>query len=229
MPDFVKVIVFSSSAFAFLFLIAKILGKKQIAELDFTDYVVGITIGSIAAEWATELQQEWYHYIIAMSIFAVFSLFISFLEQKATKMKAFLRGKPIIIISEGKFQYKNLKKSKLDIHDILGMCRSQGYFNIQDVEYAILETSGEMSILPKSLKKPVVVEDLKNPDLSESELENYVVLDGKPNIDILNTLNKDVNWLLTRLNLSKKKQLKSIILAIYDEQNDEIIVHYKNE
>ncbi len=109
------------------------------------------------------------------------------------------------------------------------MCRSQGYFNIQDVEYAILETSGEMSILPKSLKKPVVVGDLKNPDLFESELENYVVLDGKPNIDILNTLNKDVNWLLTRLNLSKKKQLKSIILAIYDEQNDEIIVHYKNE
>lgn len=65
---------------------------------------------------------------------------------------------------------KNLKKSKFDIHDILGMCRSQGYFNIQDVEYAILETSGEMSILPKSLKKPVVVGDLKNPDLSESEL-----------------------------------------------------------
>ncbi len=124
---------------------------------------------------------------------------------------------------------KNLKKSKLDIHDILGMCRSQGYFKIQDVEYAILETSGEMSILPKSLKKPVVVGDLENPDLSESELENYVVLDGKPNIDILKTLNKDVNWLLTRLNLSKKKQLKSIILAIYDEQNDEIIVHYKNE
>ncbi|MCI5797157.1 MAG: DUF421 domain-containing protein [Firmicutes bacterium] len=109
------------------------------------------------------------------------------------------------------------------------MCRAQGYFKIQDVEYAILETSGEMSILPKSLKKPVVVGDLKNPDLSESELENYVVLDGKPNIDILNTLNKDVNWLLTRLNLSKKKQLKSIILAIYDEQNDEIIVHYKDE
>lgn len=110
MPDFVKVIVFSLSAFVFfLFLIAKILGKKQIAELDFADYVVGITIGSIAAEWATELQQEWYHYIIAMSIFAVFSLFISFLEQKATKMKAFLRGKPNIIIPEGKFQYKNLK------------------------------------------------------------------------------------------------------------------------
>ncbi len=107
------------------------------------------------------------------------------------------------------------------------MCRSQGYFNIQDVEYAILETSGEMSILPKSLKKPVVVGDLENPDLSESELENYVILDGKPNIDILKTLNKDVNWLLTRLNLSKKKQLKSIILAIYDEQNDGIIVHYK--
>lgn len=228
MPDFIKVIIFSASAFIFLFLIAKMLGKKQIAELDFTDYTVGITIGSIAAEWATELEQEWYHFVIAMAIFGLFSFFVSLLEQKATKIKSFLRGKPIIIISEGKFQYKNLKKSKLDVHDILGMCRVQGYFSIQDVEYAILETSGDLSILPKSLKKPVSVGDLKTPDLSKSELENYVVIDGKPNIDILKTLGKDTNWLLTKLQLKRKKQLKNIILAIYDEETDDLIIHSKN-
>lgn len=229
MPDFLKVIVFSASAFVFMFLIAKMLGKKQIAELDFTDYVVGITIGSIAAEWATELEQEWYHFVIAMAIFGLFSLIISLLEQKATKIKSFLRGKPIIIISEGKFQYKNLKKSKLDVHDILGMCRVQGYFSIEDVEYAILETSGELSILPKTLNKPASVGDLQNPDFSKSELENYVVIDGKINSDILKTLGKDTNWLLNKLQFTKKKQLKNIILAIYDDKKDKIIVHNKND
>lgn len=229
MPDFLKVVIFSASAFIFLFFIAKILGKKQIAELDFTDYVVGITIGSIAAEWATELQQSWYHYVIAMSIFALFSLFITLLEQKATYFKSFLRGKPIIVISDGKIQYKNLKKSKLDIHDLLGMCRSQGYFKIEDVAYVILETSGEMSILPKALKKSVSVQDLTSPDYSESELEKYVILDGTINKDILKILNKDTNWLLNKLGLKNKKQLKNIILAIYDENNDQIIKHTKND
>lgn len=229
MSDFLKVIVFSTSAFVFLFLIAKILGKKQIAELDFTDYVVGITIGSIAAEWATELEQEWYHFVIAMAVFGLFSLIISLLEQKATKIKSFLRGKPIIIISEGKFQYKNLKKSKLDIHDILGMCRVQGYFSIEDVEYAILETSGELSILPKTLNKSAAVGDLLNPDLSKSELENYVIIDGKINSDILQTLGKDKNWLMNKLQFTKKKQLKHVILAIYDDKNDQLIVHNKGD
>lgn len=229
MPDFLKVIIFSTSSFIFLFFIAKMLGKKQIAELDFTDYVVGITIGSIAAEWATELQQPWYHYVIAMSIFTLFSLFITLLEQKATYLKSFLRGKPIIVIFNGKIQYKNLKKSKLDIHDLLGMCRAQGYFKIGDISYAILETSGEMSILPKALKKSVTVQDLTSPDYSESKLEKYVILDGTINKDILKILNKDENWLLNKLKLKNKKQLKNIILAIYDENNDQIIKHTKND
>lgn len=163
-----------------------------------------------------------------MAVFGLFSLIISLLEQKATKIKSFLRGKPIIIISEGKFQYKNLKKSKLDVHDILGMCRVQGYFTIEDVEFAILETSSELSILPKTLKKTASVVDLQNPDFSKSELENYVVIDGKINSDILKTLGKDTNWLLNKLQFTKK-QLKNIILAIYDDKKDKIIVHNKND
>ena len=67
--DIVKIIIFGFASFAYMFVIAKILGKKQIAELDFIDYVVGISLGSIAANWATELETPWYYYLIGMTIF----------------------------------------------------------------------------------------------------------------------------------------------------------------
>lgn len=229
MADFVKVIIFSVSSFVILFFIAKILGKKQIAELDFTDYVVGITIGSIAAEWATDVDGPWYHYVIAMAIFGVLSFIITIMAQRITFMKAFLRGKPIIVVDEGKIVYKNLKKSKIDVHDVLGMCRAQGYFNIDDIEYAIFETSGDLSVLPKSKQKPATIGDIISPKLEESSLTNYVIIDGYPNIDILKSLNKDVSWLKQKLNITSKKQFKNIILGIYNENTDEIILHKKKK
>ena len=91
MENVIKVLVFSLSSFAFLFLVTKILGKKQIAELSFIDYVLGISIGSIAAEWSTETEQPFYHYIIALTIYGALSLILDPLERKQPFRK-FLRS-----------------------------------------------------------------------------------------------------------------------------------------
>lgn len=228
MPDYVLILLNAIYSFVTIFIISRILGKKQIAELNFTDYVVGITIGSIAAEWSTDVINPWYYYLIALGIFFIFSLSISLLERTTLFLKAFLRGKPLIIIKDGKINYKNLKKSKLDVNDLLGMCRNKGYFNLTDVAFAILETDGQLSVLPISSQKPTVAENL-GIKMEPSKLTKYIIDDGTISENYLKTINKDKKWLFKKLNLKNKKDLKNILVAFYDEKTGEFDVHYKEQ
>ena len=120
------------------------LGKKQVAQLEFIDYVVGISIGSIAAEMATELEKDFWVYLIAMGVFFLLHFFINFLGRKAVWMKKFFKGTPIIIIDNGQLNYKAMKKANLDVNDIIGLARAKNFFNLSDIAYAIFETNGEM-------------------------------------------------------------------------------------
>ncbi len=221
-------IVLLNSVYSFvaLFIVAKLLGKKQIAELDFVDYAVGISIGSIAAEWSTDLDKAWYFYMIAIVVFFLLSLTITYLERTTPFLKKALRGKPIIIISDGKIDYANLKKSKLDVSDVIAMCRSKNYFDLSRVAYAIFETSGEMSILPKSDFAPTVAADLKleNP---KAELKKFAVIDGIVDKSFLQELGKSEEWLFEKLNVKSKRDLKNILVAFYNGKTQTFDVHLK--
>lgn len=226
MPSYIQVLLNAVYSFIALFLISKILGKKQIAELNFTDYVVGITIGSIAAEWSTDVVNPWYYYAIALGIFMIFSFTISQLERTTLFLKSFLRGKPMMIIENGKIDYKILKKSKLDVNDLIGMCRNKGFFNLTDVAFAIFETNGDLSILPVGAQKPAVAEDL-NIKIEPAQLTKFVIDDGIINKNYLKSLNKDNQWLFKKLKINSKKDLKNILVAFYDEKTGDFDVHYK--
>ncbi|MBD5092473.1 MAG: DUF421 domain-containing protein, partial [Clostridiales bacterium] len=136
-------------SFIYLFIISKILGKKQIAQLEFIDYAVGISLGSIAAEMATDTETPFYYYLISMTIFLALALLIAVFGRKNTFLKRLLKGKPSTLIYEGKIQYDELKKCNIDVNDLLSMLREKNYFDINDVAYAIFEPSGELSVLPK--------------------------------------------------------------------------------
>lgn len=210
----------------FLFFISKFLGKKQISELSFSDYVVGITIGSIAAEWCTDIEIPWFYYGIAMGIFFSLSLVITYLERTTLFFKSFLRGNPILVIKNGKIDYKSLKKSKLDVNDIIGLCRNKGYFDMTKVAFAVYETNGDLSILPISEETPVVISDLDK-SLPPSKLKKFLVNDGLVDKNYLKILNKDDDWLFAKLNIKNKKSLKNILVAFYDEDSENFDVHYK--
>jgi uncharacterized membrane protein YcaP (DUF421 family) len=226
MPDYVVVLLNTLFSFIALFFIAKFLGKKQISELSFIDYVIGITIGSIAAEWSTDVQNPWYYYAIALAIYFIMSYIITHFERTTLTLKSFLRGKPLLIISNGKIDYKNLKKSKLDVNDLIGLCRDKGFFNMSNIAFAIFETSGSLSVLPVGEQKPTVINDfdIKGEKLS---LQKFVINDGKIDDNYLKILNKDATWLYKKLNIKSKKDLKNILVAFYDEKTDQFNVHYK--
>lgn len=210
-----------------LFFIAKILGKKQIAQLEFIDYVLGISVGSIAAEMATDIgDKPFYYYIIAMVIYLGLDVLINIVGRLTPSLKHFFKGKPITIIYEGKIVYKNLKKSKIDVNDVISMARVQGYFDLSDIAYGIFENNGDLSILPKSSQKPTVAEDIKL-NLPPASLPYYMVIDGRISFSSLTELKKDTAWLFSKLNIQTKAELKNIILAIYDKNSDTMDISTK--
>jgi len=224
----VKILVFSASAAVYLFVMSKFLGKKQLAQLDVIDYMLGIAVSSIAAEWAIDSgNAPFYHYLIAMTFFFVINLAIIFFERKGRRIKKLLKGVPLMVIYEGKINYKSLKKSKLDINDLMAKARDKGYFDLSKIEYAVFENSGSLSIMPKTEHKSLVAQDVEIADPKPSKLPYYLIDDGHIIYSSLRTLERDEKWLYDRLGIHSKKELRNIILAIYDKDNDNIEISTK--
>ena len=154
------VLIDSCIAFVYLFIISKLLGKKQIAQLEFIDYTIGISLGSIAAEMATNTETPFWYFLIAMTIFFVFAFAISLIGRKSPLLKKIIKGKPATLIYDGKIDYKQLKKTKIDVNDLLSMLREKNYFDISDVAYAVFEPSGELSVMPVGAQKPPLMRDV---------------------------------------------------------------------
>ncbi len=224
-----RVLIDSAVAFLYLFIISKILGKKQIAQLEFIDYTVGISLGSIAAEMATNTEVPFYFFLIAMTIFFALALLVAIIGRKNTFLKRLLKGKPATLVYDGKINYKELKKNKIDVNDLLSMLREKNYFDIADVAYAVFEPSGELSVLPVGAQKPVVMEDVDKGKVEKAELTDVLIVDGAVSYSGLSEINKDVDWLFSRLKIKQKKDLQNIILAVYDDKQDKFNVHYKNQ
>ena len=161
-----------------LFLLTKLMGFRQINEMSFFDYVIGITIGSIAAEMSTNLDLAWWKGITAMAVWAIIGVLLSIVTQKSIKARRFISGEAIIIMQNGKIIKKNMKKAKIDIDDLIASARANGYFNLADIDFAIMEITGNISFMPIPLKRQLNPKDFNFAPQKES-LSYDVVLDGK--------------------------------------------------
>ncbi|MDE6302474.1 MAG: DUF421 domain-containing protein [Clostridia bacterium] len=223
------VLINATVSFAYLFIISKILGKKQVAQLEFIDYAVGISLGSIAAEMATDAETPFYYYLIAMTIYLVLALLVAIFGRKNSFLKRILKGKPATLIYEGKIDYDQLNRSNIDVNDLLSMLRQKDYFDIGDVAYAIFEPSGKLSVLPKGNQRPVVIEDVNRELIEQPSLTNVIIVDGEISKSGLTEAKQTEEWLFNRLKIKEKQDLKNIILATYDDKTDTFDVHYKNQ
>ena len=150
--NIIKIISLSLGSLVILFLLTKLMGNREISQLTMFDYIVGITIGSIAAEMSTSLENNFIEPVVAMLIYGIVSFSISFFTCKSLNMRRFFTGKAKILLDNGKLYRKNFKSAKLDINEFLMECRINGYFNLSDIQTAILEPNGRISFLPKALK-----------------------------------------------------------------------------
>lgn len=215
--DIIKVILTALLSVMSLFIITKIMGHRQVAQLDFFDYITGITIGSVAAELATELETPWKP-LIAMIIYGAASVILNLITNKLPKTRKYINGSPAILMNGGKLYKKNMKKAKLDLDEFLMMCREQGYFNLSDIQTAIFEYNGKLTVLPVSVNRPVTPADLNlNPAPASISIE--VIMDGRVIEDNLKQMGLDSKWLSTQLKAQGYHNAKEIFLGVCDKNN----------
>lgn len=203
------VLMLSLVSIAVLFVLTKLMGNKQISQMSMFDYIVGITIGSIAAEMATDLENPG-HALLAMVVYGITAYLCSYLSQKMPKLRHFLTGKPIVLFENGKLIRKNFKKARLDLNDFLTLCRVAGYFQLSDVNLCILEPTGGVSFLPSAAARPATAADVgaKPP----KPLPTTVILDGQILYQNLDRAGWSKSELLRELAV-QNKSLQSVMLG----------------
>ena len=215
--EIIKVLLTSLLSVSALFLIAKIMGHKQMSQLDFFDYISGITIGSIAAELATELEEP-LKPLIAIAIYGAVAVLLSKITSLFPKTRKYINGTPTIVMDNGKIYRANMKKAKLDLSEFMVMCRQQGYFNLNDIQKAVFEFNGKLSILPVSNKRPANPEDL-NLSPAPEYIQTEVIMDGRILGENLKRMGLDEKWLQKQLDAQGYKTSQEVFLALCDENN----------
>jgi uncharacterized membrane protein YcaP (DUF421 family) len=206
-------------AFFAILLVTRILGKEQMGELTFYEYVTGITIGSLAADMATITIISPWVILMALVMFAALTFLMGYVSLKNRAARKLLEGEPTLVIQNGKILAKNMSRCRYNIDDMLLQLRTQGVFNVDDVEFAVLESNGQLSVLRKSHKQPVTREDLKIPSGYEG-LSSEMIVDGEIIYQNLQQNNLDEAWLILELERQGIHSPKEIMLASLDTRGN---------
>lgn len=215
--DILKICGTATASVIVLFLLTKLMGQKQISQLSLFDYINGITIGSIAAEMATALEEDFWLPLTAMVIYTLFSLLIAVLERKSVKLNKFFVGNPNILLENGVLYEKNLRRAHLSVTEFLSQCRIGGFFNLADIQCAILEPNGSISFLPKGDMRPVTPADMQLAAAPSTLLPN-VIVDGKILCANLRAVGLNEVWLLKQLEKQHIPSPADVFLATVDAQ-----------
>ena len=209
-----KIICLSIGSITLLFILTKIMGQREMSQLSIFDYFITITIGSIAAELSTSLEDNFVQPVIAMIVYALITLIVSILNTKFVKLRPFLSGKTLILYDDGTLFKENFKKAKIDLNEFLVQCRTNGFFNLSDIKTALLEGNEKISFLPYSDKRPANPSDF-NIKPKEEEILTNLILDGKIMQENLQELGFDEAWLLKKLKKQGITKTNNIFLATY--------------
>ncbi len=224
--NFVRILVSSFTSMVALFVMTKIMGNREMSQLSMFDYVSSIALGSIAGEMAVMSTDSIWEPLIAMAIYSVSAMFISYMTCKSIKLRRFFEGQPLILYQDGKIYDKNLLKAKLDLEEFMASCRLSGYYDLEEIHTIFLETNGTISILPKSKNRPATPEDLNlNPEQSMPMAS--IILDGKIMSNNLKTTGKNEQWLDKQLKSQGIKDISEVFLATYDFSKEKINVYKK--
>ncbi|MDQ0197836.1 DUF421 domain-containing protein [Neobacillus ginsengisoli] len=198
MPGWLGIVSRSVIFLLLLFITTKIIGKKQISELSFFEYVAGITIGSIAGEVVTGLESNMYHGALAIIVFGLVTFLANFFSLKSKTFRDIVEGRGTVLIKDGKILEENLKKEKYTIDELSALLREKDIFRFADVEFAVLEPRGNLSALLKKENRPLTPKDLQMKVANEKEPQT-VIMDGKILDEPLRSAGKSRGWLHTEL------------------------------
>lgn len=209
-----------------LFIATKILGKKQVSELSLFDYCIGISIGNFTAEMILVLENQLINGVVAILTFGILGYLISYLTMKSMTLRRLFFGIPTIIMQEGKIDYKALKKLNIDINDFLEQTRNAGYFDLNEISYAIMEANGKISFLPKDEYKKPTKKDLNLKKEKES-LSANIIIDGNIMKENITETDRSYEWFIKELKIKGFATYENILLATYS--NNTLNIYKKDE
>ncbi|WP_419886945.1 DUF421 domain-containing protein [Neobacillus niacini] len=218
MPSWIDIIIRSFVFLALLFFMTKVLGKKQISELSFFEYVSGITIGSIAGEAITGLEKNMLQGMAAIIIFSLATLLVDILALKSKSFRDFIEGRGTVLIKDGKVLEENLKKEKYTIDELSALLRQKNIYRVADVEFAVLEPRGTISALLKKENRPLTPKDLQMKVPAEKEPQT-VIMDGSILDEALRSSGKSRGWLETELD-KLELTLDNVFIAQVDSYGE---------
>ncbi len=209
--DYGYIVLVSLLSLAALFLLTRLMGNRQVSELTLFDYIIGISFGSIAAEMATELEEP-LKPLLAMVVYALTAVTISFATSKSLPFRRGVMGKSVVLMKNGKLLRENFKRAKLDLSAFLMQCRTGGYFDLSALCTVLLEPNGKLSFLPYPDRRPVTAQDMKIVP-SADELFYNVIMDGRILPENLKRSGHDENWLKRELQAQGADRVSDIFFA----------------
>lgn len=198
MPDWINIILRGILFIVVLFLMTKLLGSKQISQLSFFEYISGITVGSVAAEVITGVDGNIIHGLIVLVLFFGVTYAVDVISLKSKKFRDLAEGKSAVFIKDGKVMEDTLKKEHYTIDDLNSLLRKKNVFKTADVEFAVLEPNGDLSVLLKKENQPLTPKDM-NIKVANEKVPQTVIMDGKILDNALSEVNKNRQWLEVEL------------------------------
>ena len=210
---------------AALFVLTRLMGRKQVAQLTFFDYIIGISIGSIAAEVTANADTPFWNGLTGMAVYALAALGISVLTSKSIWARRCFTGSPVLLIQHGKLDERAMARVHYDVNDLVSACRTMGAFAIDEIEFAILEPNGQLSVLKKAEQLPATPKDL-GLAVEKSVLSGNVIIDGQIMQNNLRGLGRDEQWLRRQLD-AQHAAAHEVLLAQCDE-NGRLTVYLRD-
>ena len=226
MNDLLLVLFRTVLVLVILFILTRIMGKKQVSQMNIYDYIIGITMGSIAADISLDIEKSIVAGILSLLIYGLSGALVTYLTLKNIRIRRFINGVPCILMDNGKIIEANLRKEGIDINDLEEEARQNGYFDLSKVNYAVLEISGNISFLPKAREDMVTKSDMKI-KVHDETLSANVIIDGILLEDNLKAMGKDIDWLNKELKNRGYDNYKRILLMTLDG-TDKINIFEKN-
>ena len=215
-------------SFFTLLIFARILGKQQVSELTFFDYILGITIGSIAASLTTDLSSRAWPHWVGLATWTAAVWFLQWISLRSRAVAKYINGEPVILIMNGQIMERNLRRMRYTLDELLMQLRQQNIFDLKTVEFAILETNGKISVLRKSQFAPVTPADLNIPTQYEG-LSIELIYDGRIIDTNLKRVNLDRTWLEKQLNAQGIKKPGEVFLALLNTEGELYVNRYQDQ
>ncbi|WP_141499942.1 DUF421 domain-containing protein [Paenibacillus luteus] len=226
MPSWFEIVLRTLAAIVILFALTKVLGKRQISQLSLFEYITGISIGNIAAYISLDLDNLWFLGMVSLGVWVSVSVAMEFLTMKSKKARDIIDGKGTVLIKDGQLLKKNLHKERLTLDEMLEQLRKKDVYRVADVEFAVMESSGEVNVMLKKEYQPITPDVLGWQVANEREALT-VMMDGEIQMEVLEESGHDLKWLEHQLEKRNLEQEEVFFAQI--DSNGELLLQTGEE